>query len=185
MKKKKEPQIAGRPGKQIEGSPVPAPDEKGLWFLVLRHLERNHVSYFPLNHHLVAQGRLPDKVPSMGGVRYGNGTSGDNMIPTDKNGYINLADADAGEIVGLMRTGTVRPLQVTKRLRKILEEGSQMSSTRTVDLIPGMKKIITVSDQYAQITGEHLPREGGNNDVFFEAVKNKFPGGVPLVPAGR
>lgn len=185
MRKAKEPQVAGRPGKPIEGSPVQAPKGNDLWFLVLRHLERNHVSYFPLNHHLVSQGRCPDKVPSMGGVRYGNGTSGDNLIPTDKNGYINLSDADAGEIVGLMRSGTVRPLQMTKRLKKILEEGSQMSSTRTVDLIPGMKKIITVSDQYAQITGESLPREGGNNDAFLQAVKNKFPGGVPMVPAGR
>jgi len=139
------------------------PDGKGLWFLVLRHLEHNHVSYFPLNHHLVAEHRLPDKVPSMGGVRKGDGSVGDNEIPTDGSGKINLAGESPRTIFALVQNGTLRPVVMSKRLTKILEEGRRMNATAVTDLVPPMRKIVTPMQQYEQATGVPYTAEGQRN----------------------
>jgi hypothetical protein len=174
MGKRKEVQVAGPVGKPIPRDAVATPDEKGLWFLVARDLERNHVRYFPLNHHLVLEGRVPDKVPSMGGVRNGSNT-GDNMIPVDKSGMINLADATAGEVVSLMSNGTVRPVRDSKRLRRLLEDGKRVNVTTVVDIVPGMRRVNTPQRQYEQATSVQLTPEGAMNlDFARRSLPNPF-----------
>jgi len=162
MRKSKEVQVAGPVGKPVPRDGVATPDEKGLWFLVSRDLERNHVRYFPLNHHLVLENRVPDKVPSMGGVRNGSNT-GDNMIPVDKSGMINLADATPGEIVSLMANGTVRPVRSSKRLNQIIAQGRQVNATTVIDIVPGMRRVTTPRQQYEQATSVQLTPEGARN----------------------
>lgn len=163
MAKRRETQVAGRPSTEPIGK-IATPDEKGLWFLVLRHLERNHISYFPLNHHLVVGARVPDKVPSMGGVK--NGTNGDNMIPTDKSGMINLAGCSPEEVWDLIANGTVRPVRPSRRLARLLEEGRRKSSTATVQLVPPMKRIVNLRQQYEQATAVELTGSGRANLDF-------------------
>jgi hypothetical protein len=174
MAKRKEEQVAGPVGKPMPRENVATPDEKGLWFLVLRDLERDHVRYFPLNHHLVVQNRVPDKVPSMGGVRNGSNT-GDNMIPVDKSGMINLAGAVAGEIYSLMANGTVRPVRPSKRLDRILADGKQSNTTAVVDIVPGMRRVNTPHQQYEQATSVQLTPQGASNlDFARRSLPNPF-----------
>ncbi|MGC2234254.1 MAG: hypothetical protein WBA09_22325 [Candidatus Acidiferrum sp.] len=162
MAKRKEVQVAGPVGKPISPREhMATPDEKGLWFLVNRDLERNHVRYFPVNHHLILEARCPEKVPSMGGVK-----NGDNMIPVDKSGMINLADATPGEIVSLMANGTVRPVRPSKRLERIIAEGKQVNVTTVVDIVPGMRRVNTPQRQYEQATSVQLTPEGAMNLDF-------------------
>jgi hypothetical protein len=158
MATKKEVQVAG-PVSRKPINQVVLPNKVGLWFLVLRHLERHHKAYFPLQHHLIIENRCPDTVPSMGGVRNGS-NNGDNMIPVDKSGYIDLSDCTGKEIWELMANATVRPVQPSKRLAKILQEGKRQSASAVVDLVPGMKRITSQRQQYEQATAVQLTNDG-------------------------
>jgi hypothetical protein len=142
---------------------VSAPDEKGLWFVVHRDLERDGVHYFAITHHLMQAGSVPDRVPSMGAK---STRVGDNTVPADKSGMINLAGAPATEIYSLCANGTVRPVKITKKLQRLLEDGKTGAVSSAVQLIPPMRRITNLSQHYQQMTGGELPKNGGVNLTF-------------------
>jgi len=165
-KRRGEAQVLGRPP-AARTDKVAAPDTKdGLWFIVTRDLERNAVRYLPVNHHLVISGKCPDRVPSMGAKAK---TPGDNYVPVDKSGSINLADAAPGEIYSLLANGTIKVIRMTDKLRKLIADGKEQSSSFVPALIPPMMhRPRTLGDQYEQATNVPLTAEGMQHRALAE-----------------
>ena len=164
-----EAQIHGpvAPGSGAPNIVVPPGKDKDMWFMVTRDLERNGVHYFPLDHHLMVAGNVPDRVPSMGAK---SSRVGDNTVPVDKTGLINLEGAPCGDIFSLMDNGTVRPVKMTKKLLRMLEEGKRASASVVPQMIPPMRRIQGLQGQYRDQTGSDLPKNGGANMNFMAAA---------------
>lgn len=166
------PQIHGAAPAPIQhDEPTP---KNGLWFMVLRDLERNGVHYFALSHHLMRAGEVPARVPSMGAK---GKAVGDTEVPSDKTGMIDLSDALPGEIWSLCENGTVRPVEPL-RVEKLLEEGKRATASVVPALIPPMRRI-TPAGQYDVATNVPLTSEGamhqaGEADRAYAAANSRF-----------
>ena len=169
-----EPTIQG-PVSRSTPPNIVVPSGDGMWFLVTRDLERNGVHYFPLNHHLMVDGNVPDRVPSMGQKA---SRVGDNTVPVDKTGLINLAGAPAGDIYSLVENGTVRPVKITKRLQTLLEDGKRASASVVPQMIPPMRRVTNLPQQYHRQTGSQLPGQGSANEAFMAAALRRNPNGL-------
>jgi hypothetical protein len=140
---------------------------KGLWFVVMKHLERNGKAYLPLNHHLVASGQAPDELPSFGAK---GKNAGQTTVPADRTGIVDLSEATPAEIWQLFDTGTVVPVE-PETCRKILEDGKRQSRTAVTALIPPMR-MVNPMQQYEQATRVPLTEHGARNLAF---AQQKMP----------
>jgi hypothetical protein len=154
-----EPRIQGpRSGRRIKSNHVDV-TSGGDWYLIVKHLEHNGVAYLPLNHHLVEQGAVPERVPSMGakGNRVGELT-----VPVDVTGRINTADMKASEVWQLYACGCISPIDPTKSHARLME-GKRMSKTITPAMIPPLRRVSNVAQTYQQATQVPLTVEGMQN----------------------
>lgn len=175
-----EPKIQGPAPRRRRDLPA-SPRGKGLFFLVMRDLEHDGVHYFPSTHHLVTSGRVPERVPSMGAK---STRVGDNTVPVDASGYIDASGLTPGQIFALCQNRTIQPLQITKQLEKLLADGARANANVVPALIPPMRRITNLTQHVSQITGENLPKLGGQNEQLFNALMGKYGkgGGLEALP---
>lgn len=128
--------------------------DMGEWYIVMQYLEHDGVAYFPLSHHLVKEGKVPERVPSNG--------SKDKYIPSDASGKINLAGLSDVEVWRLYRCGAVVPVDAAKSHNRIMN-GRARGDVSAPQIVPPMARVTSLAGQYQQATGVPLSPEGMAN----------------------
>lgn len=154
-----EPRIQGpKPRRILRAKHTDAPTP-GDWYLVMKHIERDGVAYLPLNHHLVETNAVPERVPSNGAK--GNQV-GQNTVPVNASGMINTEGWKASDVWSLYRAGAIRPIDPRKSHQRLME-GQRMSKTLVPKMIPSIKRVTNLAQQYQQATTVPLTVEGMQN----------------------
>ena len=151
----KAPQMIGG---RVRTAHVEVPDT-GDWYLVAKQIEHNGVAYLPLNHHLVEGGMVPERVPSSGAK---GSQVGQADVPVDVTGRINLAGAKDHEVWALYKCGAIMPVDPAKSQARIVN-GRRMAKTVVPAMIPPMRRIANLQQQYQQATSVPLTVEGMQN----------------------
>jgi hypothetical protein len=131
----------------------------GDWYLILKHLEYNGVAYLPLNHHLVEAGNVPERVPSNGA----KGTKvGESTVPVNVSGKIDTSEMKASDVFRLYKCRTIAPIDPAKSHARLME-GQRMSKTVVPAMIPPVRRITNLRQQYEQATAVPMTVEGMQN----------------------
>jgi len=160
-----EPRIQGpRPRRIIGAREVEAPNT-GDWYLILKQLEHDGVAYLPLNHHLVAGGNVPERVPSNGAKGNQNGQS---TVPVDTTGRIDTSGMPASTVFNLYSCRTIAPIDPAKSHARLME-GRKRSKTLVPAMIPPIRRVTNLREQYQQATSVPMTVEGMQNQRYAEA----------------
>jgi hypothetical protein len=142
----------------VKASDVKAP-AVGDWYLVLKQIEHDGVAYLPLNHHLVENGNVPERVPSNGAKGSANGQS---TVPVNVSGMIDTTGMTPSNLFQLYKCGAVTPVDAEKSHARLME-GRRRSRTVVAQMIPPVRRISSLKDQYEQATSVPLTVEGMQN----------------------
>ena len=154
-----EPQVQGRRSSRIiRPSDV---DAKGYgdWYLVLKQLECDGVAYLPLNHHLVEFGNVPERVPSNGAK--GNQV-GQSTVPVNVSGKIDTISIPASTVYKLYKCRAISPIDPAKSHARLLE-GQRKAKTIVPAMMPPVRRITSLREQYQQATNVPMTVEGMQN----------------------
>lgn len=147
-------------------APQPDVTAAGDWYIVLQSIERDGVAYLPLDHHLVKDGAVPERVPSCGAK---GGAPGENSVPVNSTGLINLLGATDREVFQLCKCGAVRPVDPAKSHARIVN-GQRAAKTVVPAMIPPMRRVDSLARQYEQATSVSLTPQGAQNLNFAQAT---------------
>ena len=156
------PRVQGaRPRRVVGVREVEAPNT-GDWYLILKQLEHNGTAYLPLNHHLVETGSVPERVPSNGakGSQVGQST-----VPVDVTGRIDTSDMPASAVFKLYKCRAIAPIDPAKSHARLMD-GQKMAKTLTPAMIPPVRRITNLREQYQQATSVPMTVEGMQNLNF-------------------
>jgi len=154
-----EPRISGpRARSRVTASDVNV-SGSGDWYLILKQIEHDGVAYLPLNHHLVETQAVPERVPSNGAK--GNQV-GQNTVPVNVSGKMDTSSMKSSDVFRLYRCGAIAPIDPSKSHARLME-GRRMSKTIVPAMIPPVKRITNLRDQYQQATSVPLTVEGMQN----------------------
>jgi hypothetical protein len=141
------------------------------WYLVLKQLEHNGVAYLPLNHHLVEAGNVPERVPSNGAK--GN-QAGQTTVPVDISGRIDTSGMPASTVFNLYKCATIAPVDPAKSHARLME-GRRKAKTIVPAMMPPVRRVTNLREQYQQATSVPLTVEGMQNRRLAEAsLPNPF-----------
>jgi hypothetical protein len=153
-----------RPSRVIRPNEVDA-SGTGDWYLILKQLEYNGVAYLPLNHHLVETGSVPERVPSNGAK---GGVVGETTVPLNVTGKIDTSDMPASTVYKLYKCRTIAPIDPAKSLAR-LQEGQRKAKTIVPAMMPPVRRVTNLREQYQQATAVPMTLEGMQNRRVAEA----------------
>jgi len=154
-----EPRIQGPKSRRVIGAREVEAPSTGDWYLILKQLEHNGAAYLPLNHHLVEGGNVPERVPSNGAK--GNQV-GQSTVPVDVSGRINTVDMPASTVFKLYKCRTIAPMDPAKSHARLME-GQKMAKTLVPAMIPPVRRVTNLREQYQQATSVPMTVEGMQN----------------------
>ena len=160
-----EPRIQGARSKRVIRPRDVDAQASGDWYLILKQLEHNGVAYLPLNHHLVEAGSVPERVPSNGAK---GSKVGENSVPVNTSGKIDTSDMPASTVFRLYKCRTIAPIDPAKSHARLLE-GQRRSKTVVPAMIPPVRRITNLRQQYEQATAVPMTVEGMQNANFAQA----------------
>ena len=170
------PRVQGaRPSRVIRPNEVDVAST-GDWYLILKQLEYNGVAYLPLNHHLVETGSIPERVPSNGAK--GN-TVGDSTVPLNVSGKIDTSGMPASTVFKLFKCRTITPIDPAKSQPRLVE-GQRKAKILVPAMVPPVRRVTNLREQYQQATSVALTVEGIQN---FNLAQAQLPN--PFSLAGR
>jgi hypothetical protein len=144
---------------------------KGDWYLILKQLEYNGVAYLPLNHHLVEAGSIPERVPSNGAKGH---TVGDSTVPLNVSGKIDVSDMPASTVFKLFKCRTITPIDPAKSQPRLVE-GQRKAKILVPAMVPPVRRVTNLREQYQQATSVPMTVEGIQNFNLAQAqLPNPF-----------